>query len=136
MSLFDSDFDTSSDDGEGDGALVAVAGGGQPEALDLAGAESRPSCLRTQVPCGRGRWGGALERGAVAARMREGKATRRAQVEQAKLRDLEQRYLDVVEAKHLMRKGGNRWARKLPLWTVCKVAFSPCRRSGDLAAQL
>ena len=83
--------------------------------------------LTTKVPCGAGRWGGRLERHAVASRMREGKAAKRARTIQAALTALHKRVVDVISLPSL--------GRRMALTTMQAMVFSVGRRTADLAAQ-
>ena len=147
--LLDADLSEGSDDNEGPDADLSEGGDdneGQPQCqgqalvvaqpLQLAQQPPQPVArgnriFATRMPCGRGRWGSKEERHGLAARMREGRALRRAQQEGAARKAAEQH---VAETKGSSAKGGNTHRRKLGLDDLQRIAFSPVKRSADLAA--
>ena len=106
--LLDADLSEGSDDNEGPDADLSEGGDdneGHPQCqgqalvvaqpLQLAQQPPQPVArgnriLATRMPCGRGRWGSKEERHGLAARMREGRALRRAQQEGAARKAAEQ----------------------------------------------
>lgn len=88
-----------------------------------------PGALR---PVGSGRWGTSIERMALTARMREAKARKKAAAARASADDA---WAWAASLNVPLRSGGNQWVMKSPVPLLLQVAFSPGRRSADLAAQ-
>ena len=66
---------------------------------------------------GRGRWGSNAEHHLLAARMREGRANKKARVMTEMAEKFEDHVLS-LDRQNTRRRGGNAWSRKLSLWAI------------------